>query len=93
MVPLVFLIEDDAATSTLLRRLLAENNCSVRTLPPSADVVISAGEQRPPALFLIGGAVEDALTLWHRPPKLASCANAGRPYVRPGFGGGPPARL
>jgi two-component system phosphate regulon response regulator PhoB len=61
--PLVFLIENDVSISNLLRSLLEVNQYAVCTFPLSADVVISAGKERRPALFLIGGPLGDSLTL------------------------------
>ena len=63
MFPLVFLIEDDAAISNLLRSMLEVSHYAVRAFPPSARVVISAAEERRPVLFLIGAALEEGLTL------------------------------
>ncbi len=63
MFPLVFLIENDTNTSSLVRSLLEENHYAVRRFPSSAGVVVSAGEQRRPALFVIGSPLGDAFTL------------------------------
>jgi two-component system phosphate regulon response regulator PhoB len=61
--PLIFLIEEDAAIANLLRSVFEVSHYAVRAFPPSACVVVSAAEERRPALFLIGAPLEDSLAL------------------------------